>query len=1817
MNKYLKNDKGLLAELSFCGLSCAFFLFFICPSFAQTTYQHVTTQIQLPVELIAGNPPCYTSSGPSIDLIPMNDPCANAQGVATKIPSPIPGLEFKGLYSQQSFNVSSSEASSVTDLNLMVHNLSYENKGVVVITNSAGQTIIELNNKSRVSPSDFDNYYTRNSITASYTSTDIYNYLIAQGYLDSNGYVLDKFRLLAINPPLNFLNNTQFSGQQQDIYTVMLQAHITADIDRFAKQYGGIGGAVPVMTINVPLSTGVLQPGNNTITFIFNMVPSEGLSIGYRVLKYNFIKNDGTNLFSDSEFTWFDPANPSTNTAVLPPDISSVTSSDLTGSGCSNPNPTMDSIIACGKHLWMTGQLNPNVNDPNNKGKLMQARCTMCHFTSGKDLAFFNFSNNSIIERSKFHGLSQNQGTMIAAYIRNLMDPNDIKGTGGIDKGRAWNPVAQPGVSPMDHTMGVGDSDIYTWLAGAGTIGIINADPLSPGVLKKDKDAIPYIYKYDAYKISAPSAIPILPSHAQQVLPAGVTDTNLKVRDIPVAFQFLDWYQWLPRVHPVDAFGPDVGVTVKSIDDNGHVTFATSQSFDNNSWQQDVQNNLINSQSSSEFVSNSLQTAVSSGNDYFVTNSSYSQDRNNSFVNQVSWLTGSIGSINGDYLREGGYANGSSDPGDPVSRQETTNLYSAFLWLDVKNAQFMLDDDPNLLVYGQKIYGSAAFGPLTNPFYFKPEDRTWFTPSFWSTAPTEDGAGNEVSASIPRGNSPIAFPPRWDSRNETTLYIQSIWTYYALALNPGNKVGSDPIGAYLLGVPIGGAGHMGDHEPMREFIRSIKLLQEGDFPGVRYDGADPACNTGICTNDTRRWDLSHALQGFAVLGSEPSVFGQNPYSTDSNGHGTRFNGQVDKSDFAGLGLNLDNLWADLVTNGYIDDLGEIQWAFQALADNSTIPPTFSPMMLNDPNDMAQEQAISKIIQQQTYTDPLIKQIEQTGLDIWADKLSTYHPVDFIPNANNGGGDDRYTPTYLQRYTMSNNPPGSWTDDMGSTTYNTYNGINPFYDAMDVHNVLMSTVSEEFTGYSGNYGLDTNNIVNAAEQLFLDPVSTDTNLQANVNNSNDAAYSALYGYGDTPLNVLQKADWEKFRTSSSKPIDLDPATAFQVCSIPQAGDQPMITLQPVNSRVGDRFPGVYGSASFTATATGSTPLNYQWYQCAGNVTPGISSSVPGNCSPITGARGASLTSPATISWTTAPLSNNDDGSAQYVLAVTNSTCQVAISNGAFAEIEAQIVTPPSSVTVNVGGDATFTVVASGSAQISYQWYKDWFGTKLNLPDCSTGPSCTIHHVQASDAGGYMVQVQNNYLGVVSANGGNFAILTVQSGPVAPSAPSSLTATASPGQVNLSWPPSANADFYTVERSINNGPPYQSIVPSGATVKGTSFSDTQVTGGTAYYYVVQAVNSAGSSPNSIQTSVVAMPSNVAPVITTGLQPLTVTAGTTNPVIFSVSATGTPSPGFQWQLNGINISGTTGASYTVPESVTANSGSYTYSVIASNVAGNTNSSATLTVNPAISNPEPANNNTPAPTTYTVEAIDNDGAGTTSIIKVFNPQNPTPCPVMTEHSVTCVPGTQVTYKAIPTAPGHSFSSWGGNARGITDTQTVTIYSSGWSAVANFGIPPVVNVGSNQTVNLSSGAKLNGDYYYGWRTSTAGGAGITWSKVSGPVGGVVSFGDVNQPITTAAFSTTGTYVLQLTVVGNQSALTGSNQVTINVIPDPVSVAPTTASSSTITSSTVAPTVGNSKVSTVVTSAPSFPGQSTLSSNSVDTPSTPSTDTTGFVGTGS
>ncbi|MFT4102555.1 MAG: DUF3500 domain-containing protein [Burkholderiaceae bacterium] len=90
------------------------------------------------------------------------------------------------------------------------------------------------------------------------------------------------------------------------------------------------------------------------------------------------------------------------------------------------------------------------------------------------------------------------------------------------------------------------------------------------------------------------------------------------------------------------------------------------------------------------------------------------------------------------------------------------------------------------------------------------------------------------------------------------------------------------------------------------------------------------------------------------------------------------------------------------------------------------------------------------------------------------------------------------------------------------------------------------------------------------------------------------------------------------------------------------------------------------------------------------------------------------------------------------------------------IAPSITTQPASVSVAAGGSATFSVVASGTAPLTYQWRKD--GTAISG---ATSDALTLGSVALTDAGAYDVVVGNTSGSVTSASA-TLTVTTTSSG-----------------------------------------------------------------------------------------------------------------------------------------------------------------------------------------------------------------------------------------------------------------------------------------------------------------------------------------------------------------------------------------------------------------------------------------------------------------------
>ncbi len=179
---------------------------------------------------------------------------------------------------------------------------------------------------------------------------------------------------------------------------------------------------------------------------------------------------------------------------------------------------------------------------------------------------------------------------------------------------------------------------------------------------------------------------------------------------------------------------------------------------------------------------------------------------------------------------------------------------------------------------------------------------------------------------------------------------------------------------------------------------------------------------------------------------------------------------------------------------------------------------------------------------------------------------------------------------------------------------------------------------------------------------------------------------------------------------------------------------------------------------------------------------------------------------------------------------------------------------------------------------------------------------------------------------------------------PSVPVGLMATAGNAQVSLSWTASNGATLYYVRRSATSGGPYTQISAPSA----TSYTDTGLTNGTTYFYVVSAYNSAGQSANSSEVSATPTAPSTPPAVPANLQ---ATAGNAQVSLSWTASSGATS-------YHLKRSTTSGSGYTQSAAPTAtsytdtgltNGIAYFYVVSALNTAGESANSAQATATPA----------------------------------------------------------------------------------------------------------------------------------------------------------------------------------------------------------------------------------------------------------------------------
>ncbi|MBX9738174.1 MAG: immunoglobulin domain-containing protein [Phycisphaerales bacterium] len=187
--------------------------------------------------------------------------------------------------------------------------------------------------------------------------------------------------------------------------------------------------------------------------------------------------------------------------------------------------------------------------------------------------------------------------------------------------------------------------------------------------------------------------------------------------------------------------------------------------------------------------------------------------------------------------------------------------------------------------------------------------------------------------------------------------------------------------------------------------------------------------------------------------------------------------------------------------------------------------------------------------------------------------------------------------------------------------------------------------------------------------------------------------------------------------------------------------PSITAQPTNRTV---CSGT--SATFTVSAIGTPAPTFQWRKGTTNLT---------NSANISGATTATLTINA---------AGSGDVASNYNCLITSSCGSVTTSNAALSlNATTSIFQNPVSVSRCPGESATFSVTATGSGTLTYQWRRN--GTNIDTlanPSAATS-ALVIASVNAGSGGTYDCRVTSSICGAATSSGATLTIASCRCNP----------------------------------------------------------------------------------------------------------------------------------------------------------------------------------------------------------------------------------------------------------------------------------------------------------------------------------------------------------------------------------------------------------------------------------------------------------------------
>ncbi len=332
---------------------------------------------------------------------------------------------------------------------------------------------------------------------------------------------------------------------------------------------------------------------------------------------------------------------------------------------------------------------------------------------------------------------------------------------------------------------------------------------------------------------------------------------------------------------------------------------------------------------------------------------------------------------------------------------------------------------------------------------------------------------------------------------------------------------------------------------------------------------------------------------------------------------------------------------------------------------------------------------------------------------------------------------------------------------------------------------------------------------------------------------------------------------------------------------------------ISAATGNQTKCAGSSVTFTVTASNAT--GYQWQKNNGNIGGATSSS-----------------------YTINPVSAGDAGS--YTCIVSNA-CDSVTSTAATLTVNpvTAISNQSSDMDRCVGTSATFSVTASGTGTLTYQWRKG--GGNIGG---ATSSSYTINSVAQGDAGSYDCVVTGSCGSATS----NAIALTVRTPLSISQQPSDLTKCV--GQ-SATFTTTISGGYSTISYQW-----YKGVVPVGT--NSSSLIIASVSAGDAGNYSCTITDGCGSIGTETHTLTVL----TSPTLNQGPQAASRCVG--DSVTFQVNVTGS-GLGYQWQKNSSNIGGATSSSYTIPSIVLGDDADYRC-VITSTCGGLTTDQVHLSV-------------------------------------------------------------------------------------------------------------------------------------------------------------------------------------------------------------------------------------------------------------------------------